>query len=65
MIDYQLPIELCITANVFHTPLLFIATQIIYPLLNSMISANHDKGEGYSAKKCNGEILKKGFELFH
>ena len=34
------------------------ATQIAYPFLNSMISANHDK-VGHSA---NGEILKMGCE---
>ena len=28
-------------------PLPFYATQIINPILNSMISANHNKGEGF------------------
>jgi hypothetical protein len=28
-------------------PLSFYATQMIYPFLNSSISANHDEGEGF------------------
>ena len=32
------------TDNVFTTPLLFYATQIINPLLTLKLSANHDKG---------------------
>ena len=41
----------------FKSPLLFLATKIINPFINSMILANHDKVEGYSAI-C--EILIKG-----
>ena len=48
---------LCNTANVLHTPLPFYATQIINRFLNSMISDNHDKVEGYS---INEDILIKG-----
>ena len=33
----------------FKSPLLFIATEIINPFLDSMISANHDKVEEHSA----------------
>ena len=42
-------------------PPLFITTQKIYSFLNSMISANHDKVEGYSVY-ANGKILKKVFD---
>ena len=38
----------------FHNSLPFYATQIINPILNSRISANHDKVQGLLA---NGEIL--------
>ena len=48
--------ELLNTANVFHTTLTFYAIQIINQLLNSRISANHDKVEGHTA---NREILIK------
>ena len=35
------------TQNVFKTPLTLFTTQMIYPFLNSRISANHDKGQGF------------------
>ena len=40
----------------FKSPLFFLATEIINPFLDSMISANHDKVEAHSA---NGKILIK------
>jgi hypothetical protein len=44
------------TANIFHTPLPFYAAQTFNPVLNSRISANHDKVERLSA---NRELLIK------
>ena len=35
------------TVNVFQNHLLFHATQITTPILNSILSANHDKGLGF------------------
>ena len=47
--------------NVLQTPLPFYATQIINPLLNSRISANHNKVDEFSA---NGVIFIKIVSLF-
>jgi hypothetical protein len=46
MIEKQLPHEI-MTANAFHTSLLFYATQIIIPFLDQRISDNHDNVEGH------------------
>ena len=50
-------IELRNTANAFYTPFPFMKFKKKYPSFNSMISANYNKVEGFSAK---GEILIKG-----
>ena len=44
---------MCNTLNVYQPLIPFHATQIIYPFLNSIISANHEKGE--IIQPCNGK----------
>ena len=59
IIEYQLPRGIIEYTFPFLIPPPFYATEILNPLLNSKLSANHDKVEGYLA---NGEILIKGIE---
>jgi hypothetical protein len=53
IIDKQITRLFCYTTNVYQTPLLFYATQLIKPFLNSRISSNHKKVEGIQP---SGEI---------
>ena len=40
------------TANVYQIPLHFFETQILYPFLNLITSANHEKGEEFQLRYC-------------
>ena len=54
-------IEIWNTANIFHTPLPFYATQLISHILNSRISANHIKWRGFHPIV---KSLKRGLFLY-
>ena len=47
IIEKQIARSLCNAANIFQTPLPFFENQIINSFLNSMISANNEKGEEF------------------